>query len=192
MTTATARTRIRKSKVWTETEYLDLDDGLLVEFDHGQVEVLPMPGPFHQKIVARLLVKMTLFVEARQLGNVLTAPLPVKVAPSKFREPDLIFRATVSESNIRQQKYWDNVQLVVEVMSEGSKNRARDQIQKRKEYAAAGISEYWIIDPKTDQVTVLTLSDGTYSDSVLLGINDVVRSKVLTGFEIPVATVFAD
>ncbi len=36
----------------------------------------------------------------------------------------------------------------------------RDLVEKREEYARAGIPEYWIVDPEQGQITVLAL-DGT-------------------------------
>jgi Uma2 family endonuclease len=38
--------------------------------------------------------------------------------------------------------------LVVEVVSPGKKDRDRDYIAKRQQYAERGIPEYWLIDPE--------------------------------------------
>ena len=57
-------------------------------------------------------------------------------------------------------------ELVVEVVSPGKENTNRDYRYKRSEYAARGIAEYWIIDPKQAQVIVLTLIDGLYEEAV--------------------------
>ncbi len=51
-----------------------------------------------------------------------------------------------------------DVALVVEVISPGS--RDRDLGVKRKEYAAAGIPDYWIVDREARTLTVLSLADG--------------------------------
>lgn len=47
--------------------------------------------------------------------------------------------------------------LVMEVVSGGPQDRKRDLVIKRAEYAAAGIPEYWIVDPESRRITVLTL-----------------------------------
>jgi Uma2 family endonuclease len=47
--------------------------------------------------------------------------------------------------------------LVVEVVSPGKTNIDRDYRYKRSQYQARGIAEYWIVDPITQRVTVLTL-----------------------------------
>ena len=46
-----------------------------------------------------------------------------------------------------------------------------DCIKKRSEYAARGISEYWIIDPQIQKVTVLILNQGLYDETVFTGEN---------------------
>ncbi|MEH2080118.1 MAG: Uma2 family endonuclease [Nostoc sp.] len=44
--------------------------------------------------------------------------------------------------------------LVVEVVSPRTENRSRDYRYKRTEYAARGITKYWIVDPELKQITV--------------------------------------
>ncbi|MGL5077809.1 MAG: Uma2 family endonuclease, partial [Waterburya sp.] len=48
----------------------------------------------------------------------------------------------------------------------GKENEDRDYRYKKSEYAARGIAEYWIIDPKRIQVIVLTLVDGLYEEVI--------------------------
>jgi len=54
--------------------------------------------------------------------------------------------------------------LVVEVVSPGKTNRNRDYINKRAQYAAIGVEEYWIVDPTEQTVLVLKLADGEYQE----------------------------
>lgn len=56
--------------------------------------------------------------------------------------------------------------LAVEVVSPGKVNRDRDYRYKRSEYAARGILEYWIVDPELSRVTVLSLIDGLYEETI--------------------------
>jgi Uma2 family endonuclease len=50
--------------------------------------------------------------------------------------------------------------LVVEVVSPD--DPGRDFVPKRGDYAEAGIPEYWIVEPGTETITVLTLAGGAY------------------------------
>ncbi|NJR63406.1 MAG: Uma2 family endonuclease [Cyanobacteria bacterium CRU_2_1] len=62
--------------------------------------------------------------------------------------------------------------LVIEVVSPGdesSDNYQRDYIDKRAEYAARSIPEYWLIDPIRQLVMVLCLKGGQYQETVYKG-----------------------
>jgi Uma2 family endonuclease len=55
--------------------------------------------------------------------------------------------------------------IVMEVVSLGKRNRDRDYIRKRAQYAATGIPEFWLIDPTAQQLVVLALRQGEYVES---------------------------
>lgn len=62
--------------------------------------------------------------------------------------------------------------FVAEVVSPGnekSDNYLRDYQWKRQQYQSWGISEYWIIDPHRQKVTVLLLKEGVYVAQVYEG-----------------------
>jgi Uma2 family endonuclease len=59
--------------------------------------------------------------------------------------------------------------LVVEIVSPGTANEARDYRYKRSEYAARSIAEYWIVDPQRAQIIVLTLVAGLSGEAVFKG-----------------------
>jgi Uma2 family endonuclease len=62
--------------------------------------------------------------------------------------------------------------LVVEVVSPGneaSENYRRDYRDKRDQYAAIGIPEYWIVDPDRAWVMVGTLVSGVYQFTTFQG-----------------------
>ena len=63
-------------------------------------------------------------------------------------------------------------------------------MDKRRDYAEADIPEYWIVDPRTETVTVLGLVDGEYAEAGLFGRGDSASSRLLSGFEVPVTEIF--
>lgn len=65
-------------------------------------------------------------------------------------------------------------------------------VEKRKEYAQAGIAEYWIIDPRDTSITILTMEANAqeYSNDAIYRPGDRASSRRLAGFSIPVADVF--
>lgn len=170
---------------WTEIDYLNLDGGPLVEFDSGFVEVLDLPTKEHQRIVQFLFVLLRQFVVSNRIGEVFVAPLPVRLSPGKFREPDIVF---VNRERGEYKGVPDGADLVVEVVSASSDGRRRDTQIKVSEYAAAGIAEYWIIDPEDRTVTVHHLVNGDYASSVFRS-GDAATSLRLPEFSVSVADV---
>ena len=142
---------------WTVAEYLALDagGGRLVEFVEGVVEFPEMPTRSHQRIVRVLMRRLEQAAEAGAGGEVLPAPFPVYVTPDRYREPDLVYQRPGRPD--ADADYADGADLVIEVVSRDPKDRLRDLETKRVEYAVAGIPEYWIVDPETQTITVLTL-----------------------------------
>ena len=118
-----------------------------------------MPTTSHQLIVAFLYRALLAFITPRGAGTVLFAPLRVRLWPGKFREPDIVFLSAEHASRIGE-SFWEGADLVMEVVSDD--DRRRDLETKRREYAQAGIPEYWIVDPQQARITVLRLDGTTY------------------------------
>jgi Uma2 family endonuclease len=173
---------------WSEEEYLALGGNRLVEFSDGHVEVLPMPTTSHQLIVAFLYHALRGFVMARAAGTVLFAPLRVRLWPGKFREPDIVFIAAAHASRIGE-AFWEGADLVMEVVSDD--DRRRDLETKRREYAQAGIAEYWIVDPQQGQITVLRLDGTVYTIHGEFAAGTQATSHLLPGFSVEVAVALA-
>ena len=58
-----------------------------------------------------------------------------------------------------------------------------------EEYAKAGVTEYWLVDPKEHTIEVYVLQQGGYHLLGRWGMSDIARSEVLFGFEVPVTGV---
>ena len=173
---------------WSVENYLSLDSGMLVEYSDGFVRVLPMPSLLHQWIARFLFLALERFVSERNLGEVFFAPLPVRLTPTKYREPDIIF---VRPERIRSMKGQpEGADLVVEIVSDGKESHERDYIEKRVEYAAAAISEYWIVDPERRIITVLVLAGGVFQEHGVYHHGDIASSPLLGEFSVRVDDVF--
>lgn len=173
---------------WAEGDYLQLNGNYLVEYTHGHVEVLPMPTDEHQAIVAFLFMQLSAFVMARGLGTPRFAPLRLRVVEGKFREPDVLFLLRENDRH-RRNEFWTWADLVMEVVSVDHRNR--DLETKRRDYAQAGIPEYWIVDPMLQEVTVLKLAGHHYDAVGTFKPGDRATSALLPGFAVEVAEIFS-
>ena len=85
--------------------------------------------------------------------------------------------------------YFEGVpDLILEVLS--PRTRSRDRRIKLRAYQDAGVPEYWMADPDTRMVVVHVLQNGRYVEFCRGGMGDRVRSSLLPGFEVEVASLF--
>lgn len=138
----------------TEEEYLAIDVNYFLEYADGFLEVLPPATIFHQLILGFLYRQLHAFVAAGKLGTVVFAAYKMRVGPGRDREPDILFISRANSKGIGKD-FCTRADLVMEIVSEY--NRRHDLVTKRKEYARAGIPEYWIIDPEEQTITVHVL-----------------------------------
>ena len=166
---------------WSDEEYLWLTDRCkrLIEFTDGHVQELPMPTFTHQAVLPPV---PRVPRPARRRRDVLGV-----AHDGKFREPDLLLLRDRADSRC-QDRYWLGADLVAEVVSPDDPDR--DLVEKRADYAEAGIPEYWIVDPRDETITVLTLEGGVYVEHGVFAAGDSATSRSLNGFVIDVAAVF--
>jgi Uma2 family endonuclease len=182
---------------WSEEDYLALEDHygshIRVELSDGRLEVLPMPTEPHQLIIAFLWRSLDAFINLHAPGVTLFSGIRVKLRIGKavkFREPDIVYMKA-EHSARRHNEFWEGADLVMEVVSGDAKDRNRDWLTKPKEYAAAGIPEYWIIDPYRKLIRVLVLRGKAYRRHGDFKLGSRATSVLLPGFSVAVSDVFA-
>ncbi|MBI4514747.1 MAG: Uma2 family endonuclease [Deltaproteobacteria bacterium] len=173
---------------WQDADYLWLTRRThqLVELADGVIEVLAMPSERHQAMVAQLFLAF-LAVAQRIGGKVVFAPFRLRLRTGRFREPDLLVLRSAGDAR-RHDAYWDGADLVIEVLSEDDPER--DTVTKRREYAEAGIAEYWIVDGKAETITVLQLEAGGYREHGSFGRGTAATSLILPGLGVNADNVF--
>lgn len=173
---------------WGEEEYLWVSErtNRLVEFSDGKIEVVPMPTDAHQGILLLFTRAFLAYLDPRG-GIFRFAPLRLRLRPGKVREPDILVLLDQQDSR-REDRYWHGADLVLEVVSPD--NPARDLVEKRQEYAEAGIPEYWIVNPLDQTIAVLTLAGDIYAEHGVFVRGDRATSALLDGFGVAVDEVF--
>ena len=173
---------------WSDADYLWLTDrgGRPVEFTDGHLRELPMPTFTHQAVLLFLYRLLHDWVAPRG-GVAMAAVLRVRLRAGKFREPDVLALRDRSDPRCRD-RFWTGADLVAEVVSPD--DPGRDLVEKRADYAEAGIPEYWILDPRDETITVLALEGGRYVEHGVFGRGETARSRLLKGFAVDAAAAF--
>lgn len=129
----------------SESEFLSLPPSMeRIELIDGEVIVSPPPGPWHQELLARIVVALRSWA-ATQARPVFVglAPLDVRFGSNRILQPDAFVILDVVPLD-----GCGPIERVPEVCVEVlSSNRAYDRLTKRQVYAAAGVREYWVVEP---------------------------------------------
>ncbi|MBF6354774.1 Uma2 family endonuclease [Nocardia higoensis] len=159
----------------------ELEDGWLVEVDRGAR---------HDHVVRRM---------ARSLDRAADLALHVCIGggwevgtSSGVRKPDIVVvpREVIRHALVADPPRvlaGDQVRLAVEVIAPATASERTDRVRKVREYAAAGIPEYWIVEhhPRA-RVHRLVLDDGIYHARSVVDPGSVLIAEVgqVNGFRV--------
>jgi Uma2 family endonuclease len=133
-------------------------DGRRYELVEGVLLVTPAPTFGHQICVKNLVV--VLDAAAGDEHVVVPAPFDFYVSQVTYFEPDVLVALDADVGDARLER---TPLLLVEVASPST--RLIDLGTKRLAYEAAGVPEYWLVDPDEPSLTVLRLIDGRYQQT---------------------------
>ena len=111
----------------------------------------------------------------------------LRIREGKFREPDLLLVTAAGGSSLPERL------LAWRRSGRGGgqpDNPTRNLIDKRKDYAEAGIPEYWIANPVARTLTMLVLSDDEYREHGVFQLGEQAGSPILPGFSVDVRELF--
>jgi Uma2 family endonuclease len=181
--------RLPQPKLLTYDDYARLTptDSGNYELHNGKIIFMPSPLSPHQNISMNLSVEMGGFIRQNKLGKLLAAPMDVRFTPNDVVQPDLLFISNEKLDRIKR-IVEGAPDLVVEIKSEG--NTATDMSYKKYLYETSGVQEYWIVYPNKKTISTYFLMEDELRFQRTLTVADTLKSLVLTGFEMPVASVF--
>lgn len=158
------------------------------EFINGQTIHHNLYHSKHDISKQRLsLLLNTYLVHVNALGKAnLKNPL-VSLSRNDYK-PDICYFTNVKADLFRpNQMRFPAPDLVVEIVSPSTEKN--DRGIKFEDYAAHGVEEYWIIDPKDEFVEQYALKGGEY-ELLIKADNGTLRSVVIAGFTIPIRAIF--
>ena len=183
-----------KTLNWTSRD-LELlpDDGNRYEIIDGELYVAKQPDWQHQLVGFRLGFLLQMWNEQSQAGLVNLTP-GIIFADDTNVVPDVVW---ISQERLKTALYKDGKlhnapELVVEVLSPGTTNAARDRETKLKLYSRRGVLEYWIVNWQERYLEIYRREETVLKHHSTLYETDVLRSPHLPGFSCEVSQIFAD
>ena len=132
----------------------DYDDCWLYELINGVVVTGPIP-PMREAVLTERLGSLLLrHQERRGAGSGLDETFHMRYVHCPSGDRRLVSRAVWCGLGRLPDEATDVPTIAVEVVSRRRRDRRRDYAAKRREYAAAGVAEYWIVDPQDRTVTI--------------------------------------
>jgi Uma2 family endonuclease len=187
-----------KPRFATFAEYLSYSDGLEGYFHliDGELRELP-PESERNDWIALILRDYLIRVVSRRLIRLGKCEIQVPVlqrGDAQNRFPDLV---VLREEHLELTKRRLTItldmpppRLVMEIASPGKTNRDRDYLNKRAQYAAIAVKEYWIVDPNTQSILVLALENEFYQEVGQFQDGDCIISPLFSSLSLTPKQVF--
>jgi Uma2 family endonuclease len=143
----------------TFEEFLDLvEDGQKADLIDGAIYMASPDNTDAGDLTSWLHVIIGGFVGFHDLGKTYLLRVAYRIGSKRGPEPDIGVVLKTMESQRRRGFIDGPPALAIEIVSPDSVGR--DYVQKRALYEAAGVQEYWIIDPDEERATFLRMRDG--------------------------------
>ena len=183
----TLEKRLQEEQEKRKEFYEFVTEDMKAEFINGETVVHSPVKRMHGQATGRLYTALNFYVSLHELGEVHVEKAMIELTRNSY-EPDICFFSKKKAKNFTpEQLFFPAPDLVVEVLSK--KTEKLDRGIKWEDYAAHGVKEYWIIDPKNHTIEQYIEHDGTYVLEVKVA-EGRIHSKAIKGFSITVEAIF--
>ena len=174
---------------FTVDDYITAPPDKRYQLLDGEMVVAPAPTDRHQAIVVRLLVALYQFVDPNGLGQVRVSPYDVFLSSHDVVQPDILFVSQARSNIITQANVQGAPDLVVEVLS--ATTAQYDRGYKQTLYGRSGVQEYWLVDPDSQTVEVLTSDGQLLVPCATYRRGEALVSPLLQGLAVELDTIFS-
>ncbi len=168
------------------------DDNKRREIIDGELYVSTQPHWYHQVLCARLVQFLGEWTYGSGSGQAAVAPGLI-FAEDDDVVPDVVWASQERLARILEGgKLYAAPELVIEVLSPGKKNIARDRETKLKLYARRDADEYWIADWTRHAIEIYRRDDDTLTLTLAatVGPGDTLTTPLLPGFAVALDRLF--
>jgi len=165
-----------------------------MELINGEIYLLSSPSIGHQEILGRLHLFFSEYFKEKKC-KVFLAPFDVHFRKKDIKEPDVmqpdVLVACDLKTNVTEKgRYMGTPALVLEILSDST--RSKDMIDKLNTYRLSDVREYWIIDPRQEQVMVYNFDDSEIGRFKVCEKGDVAQSHLFKGLSVDITDLFYD
>jgi len=175
--------------LWTAEMLEQLpDDSFRYELDDGELIKMSPGNPTHGQVGAKIISRLSLFVEANDLGAVLALDSGFVLSrdPDTLRAPDVAFVLKQRLADLPQTGFPEIApDLAIEVISPSETPRHIER--KIQQYLDAGTTAVWLFYPYENRAVVRLRSGETRS---LAGNDTIEEPDLLPGFALRLAEIF--
>lgn len=194
MVEETGASYMSKGSYTTYEEFIELVESSEQYFEliDGVIYNMPSPSYSHQHALSEIFVAFHNWFKDKKCEP-LSAPFDVTLTKDEANicvvQPDIIVICD-REKIDKNDKYKGVPTLVVEILSRVS--RSKDMLKKLDLYKQCGISEYWIVDPKGNQVYLYLFIDNEIAENkvFLSGAHKYVESSFFEGLIVELNEIF--
>ena len=182
-------TQLQKEQEQRQHFYNIVDENKKMEFINGEI-IFHSPVKKRHNLATKMLDRvLSLYVDILDLGFVGIEKILISLTRNDY-EPDLVYFNSTQNANLHlDQMRFPAPNFVVEVLSKSTE--LIDRTVKMQDYAAHGISEYWIIDPQKETIEQYILDTNTQTYNLQLKASEGhICSVAIEGFVIPIKAVF--
>lgn len=171
-----------KEEIYTIDDIYALPDGERAELINGRIYYMAPPSTNHQRLVHFFDREIGNYVQSKN-GECEVFPAPFAVFLNQdntnYVEPDISVicnKDKITDKGCNGAPDW-----IIEIVSPG--NKPMDYFTKLFKYRAAGVREYWIVDPARELIMVYrfeqeTMEQYSFGEDVPVGIYEDFSIKV--------------
>lgn len=151
--------RMSAARRLTLREWFDLDEDDSRELVDGALAECEVPSTPHEAVVAWLIVLLSGHYVSRG-GFVFGSGVKLAIGRDRGRIADVVCYAPGRKPELGLVSTPPDI--VVEVVSNRPRDVRRDRIEKAADYAAFGVKQYWLVDPRVRTFEVWQLTRRRY------------------------------
>ena len=170
-------------------EFLNsISENMKAEFINGEIVMHSPVMKRHWVASNKITSRLSLFVEENDLGIVGSEKVMIDCSRNKY-EPDIVFfKKDKADTFHKEQLLFPPPDFIAEILSDST--RQNDYHVKFQDYAAHGVTEYWIVDPEIQTIEQFILEGDRYELKHRFKHDDHIDSAVIEGFRLDMSRIW--